>query len=452
MQHFRDGEWKSSVTEVVNLIQKQAIKFVRLQFTDVNGIPKSLSVSTKRIESVFDDGQPFDGSSVTGYRPIEESDLVLFPDPSTFAIIPWRTESKATCRLICDIYSPNGERFSGDPRYALERALNECKKAKMVFKCAPELEFFILKETEDVKPTPIDIGGYFDLHPGDLTEELRREIADEAEAFGVEIEIAHHEVALGQNEIDFEYDEALETADRTVSMRIIVKSVAARNGYIATFMPKPFFGVNGSGMHVHQSLWSLDKRNLFFSEDANKNYISDTALKFIGGQLEYGRGMSAILASWPNSYKRLVPGYEAPVYIAWGYRNRSPLIRVPNFGGRSNAARVEIRCADPSGNPYLQLAVLCMSGLEGIKKNIMPSEPTDLNVYNLTYEERKKLKIQSLPESFGAALEEFEQSNLMKKILGAELFENFLLEKHKEWELYRAHVTEWEIERYLRKL
>ncbi len=452
MRHFRDSEWRNSVSEVSNLIRERGIKFARLQFTDINGIPKSLSVNANRIESVFEEGQSFDGSSVTGYRPIEESDLVLFPDPSTFAIIPWRAESKMTCRFICDIYTPDGKRFNGDPKYALERALAECRKDGVTFKCAPELEFFILQRTEGVEPTPIDIGGYFDLHPGDLTEELRREMADESEAFGIDIEIAHHEVALGQNEVDFKFDEALETADRAVTMRILIKSVAARNGYLATFMPKPFYGVNGSGMHVHQSLWSLDGKNQFYREDEEQGYISDTALQFMSGQLEYGREMIAVLASWPNSYKRLVPGYEAPVYIAWGHRNRSPLIRVPNFGGRRKAARVEIRCADPAGNPYLQFAVLCLAGLEGIRRRISPPEPTDLNVYDLTYEERKRLNIKTLPESLKEALDEFENSSLMRRALGEELFENFLREKRKEWDLYRAQVTNWEMDRYLRRL
>jgi len=452
LRHFKDAVWREMVTKAVNFIQEQKIKFARLQFIDINGIPKSVSVSTKRIESVFEDGQSFDGSSVTGYRPIEESDLILYPDPSTFALLPWRSGEKSSCRFICDVYTPENKRFEGDPRFVLERALEKCREEGFIFKCAPEIEFFILKDEKGSVPTPIDIGGYFDLHPGDLTEDLRREIADEAEAFGIEIEIAHHEVALGQNEIDFKYDEALITADRAVTLKIVVKNVASRNGYIATFMPKPFYGVNGSGMHVHQSFWSLNGENVFYSENEEQGWLSDIALHFIGGQLAYGREICAILASWPNSYKRLVPGYEAPVYIAWGFRNRSPLLRVPNFGGKPKSARVEIRCPDPAGNPYLQFAVLCMSGLEGIKRKIEPPEPTELNVYRLSYEERKKLGIKSLPESLKEALDEMEKSELVKQVLGETLFENFIQEKRREWDLYRAQVTEWEIERYLRKL
>jgi glutamine synthetase len=324
----------------------------------------------------------------------------------------------------------------------------------MTYFCAPELEFFILKEGNNGNtPTPIDLAGYFDLHPGDLTEDLRREIADTAEEFGIEIEISHHEAALGQNELDFKYGEALTTADKTVTMKMVTKVIAAKKGYIVTYMPKPFPNVNGSGMHTHQSMWSRDmKTNLFYSEDANKNYLSETALHFIGGQLIHGREMCAVLASWPNSYKRLVPGYEAPVYVAWANRNRSPLIRVPNFGGRKNAARCEIRCPDPAGNPYLQFAILCSAGLDGIKNKISPNEPTELNVYSMNYEERKERGIISLPESLKEALDEMEKSELMKKTLGEVAFENYIKEKRKEWDLYRTQVTNWEVERYLRRL
>lgn len=454
MRHFKDAVWKENVTKVVQEIRGKNIKFIKLQFTDVNGILKSLSVHSKNIESIFENGQSFDGSSITGFRPIEESDMVLYPDPSTFAEIPWRPHEKASGRMICDVYTPEDRRFEGDPRYVLERALKKCEDSGMKFVCAPELEFFLLKESEDSKvPKPIDMAGYFDYHPGDLTDWIRREIADMAECFGIEIEIAHHEVALGQNEIDFKFDEALETADRTITMKMVTKIVAAKNGYIATYMPKPFYGVNGSGMHVHQSMWNLDRtENLFYSDDPSSNFLSDTAKYFIGGQLYFGREMCAVLASWPNSYKRLVPGYEAPVYIAWAFKNRSPLIRVPNFGGRKNAARCEIRCPDPAGNPYLQFAVLCLAGLEGIKRKIDPGEPTELNVYKLSYEERRARNIVSLPESLKEALDLMENSEFMKEALGETLFNNYLHIKRKEWDLYRTQVTEWEIERYIRRL
>lgn len=453
MKSFKDADWRRKVTEVLNQIDEQQIRFARLQFIDVNGIPKVLLVPTRDLESIFEDGRSFDGSSVAGYREIEESDMLAFPDPSTFVVIPWMSGEKSICRLLCDIYTPEGKRFEADPRYVLERAIGECNNAGMTFKCAPELEFFLLKETDTVAPTPIDLGGYFELEPGETTEGLRREIADAAESFGIIMEVAHHEAALGQNEIDFEYDEALVTADRTVTMKILTKVVAARHGYIATYMPKPFMNVNGSGMHVHESMWTSDgKTNRFFDPNEESNYLSDVAHHFIGGQLAHGREMCAVLASWPNSYKRLIPGYEAPVYIAWAFKNRSPLIRVPNFGGRSHAARCEIRCPDPAGNPYLQFAALCLSGLDGIKNKMDPSEPTEMNVYKMNYEERRQRGIVSLPESLYEALNEMEKSEFMRHALGEEAFSAFLKEKRREWDLYRTQVTPWEFERYVRKL
>lgn len=453
MKNFKDANWKENVTKVVKEIQEQEIKFIRLQFTDINGMLKNLAVSSKNIETMFENGQPFDGSSITGYRPIEESDMVLFADPTTFAVLPWRPKEKSSCRLLCDIHTPQGKRFEGDPRYILEKTLDKCKKAGFTYICAPELEFFIVKEGQTGLPTPIDMAGYFDFHPGDLTDDLRREIADTAEAFGIEIEISHHEVALGQNEIDFKYDEALKTADRAITLKMCGKVVAARNGYITTYMPKPFGGINGSGMHTHQSLWNVDvTQNMFYSDDENKGYLSDTARYFIGGQLAHGRKMCAVLASWPNSYKRLVPGYEAPVYLAWAHKNRSPLIRVPNFGGRKAAARCEIRCPDPAGNPYLQFAVLCATGLDGIKNKTDPGDPVELNVYDMSYEERKASGIVSLPESLKEALDELESSDLMRETLGETALENFLKEKRKEWDLYRTQVTNWEVERYIKRL
>ena len=453
MKNFRNAKWRQDVGKVAKAIDEKQIRFARLQFIDINGISKSFSVRTKSIESIFENGQAFDGSSVTGYRSIEESDLLAYPDPSTFAMIPWRSKEKSTCRLICDIYTPDNKRFQGDPRFVLERAIEKCNKAGFTFKCAPELEFFLVKEQTNPIPAPIDLGGYFDLVPGDLTEDLRRDIADTAESFGIAIEIAHHEVALGQNEIDFEYDEALVTADRAVTMKMVTKSVAARNGYAATYMPKPFANVNGSGMHVHESMWTADgSKNTFYDDNEATGYMSENALHFIGGQLAHGREICGVLASWPNSYKRLIPGFEAPVYVAWAHRNRSPLIRVPNFGKRKNAARMEIRCPDPAGNPYLQFTVLCLSGLDGILKKVEAPEPTELNVYQLTYEERKQRGIISLPESLSEALKEMENSEFVKEALGETLYENYLKEKHKEWDLYRTQVTPWEVERYIRKL
>lgn len=452
MKNFKDSKWKELAATVTGTIRERQIKFARLQFIDINGILKSVSVRTKEIESILENGKSFDGSSITGYRSIEESDLVAYPDPSTFVIIPWRPEEKSTCRFICDIYTPDNRRFEADPRFVLEKAMDQCDKAGFRFNCAPELEFFLVQEST-AAPTPIDMGGYFDLHPSDLTDDLRREIADTAEEFGIEIEVAHHEVALGQNEIDFKYGDGLETADRAATMKMVTKVVAARNGYLATYMPKPFANANGSGMHVHESLWNAEgSKNLFYADNEAAGCLSEYALHFIGGQLAHAREMCGVLASWPNSYKRLVPGFEAPVYVAWAFRNRSPLIRVPNFGKKPKAARMEIRCPDPAGNPYLQFAVLCLSGLDGIKRNLNPPEPTELNVYKLSYEERKQKNIISLPESLSEALLEIENSDFMRAALGEELWENYLKEKHREWDLYRTQVTPWEIERYMRKL
>jgi glutamine synthetase len=445
---LKDPKRDEYIQNVQKIVKDKNIKFVRLQFIDINGILKSFSISTRFLESTLESGQAFDGSSVTGFGSVEESDMLVIPDPSTFNIVPWRREEISTCRMIGDIYLPDGKRFPGDPRYILQKAVEEANKDGYKFVCAPELEFFIVnKENQGLTPTPIDLHGYFDLNPGGLTENLRREMADMAEKFGITVEVAQ-----SQNEIDFRYGEAMETADRTVTMKMIIKTVAAQNGYTATFMPKPFFGVNGSGMHVHQSLWNNKGENIFFDAENKTSYLSEIALNFIAGQLHHGIQMSAVLASWPNSYKRLLPGYEAPVYIAWGFRNRSPLIRVPNFSGKPSAARVEIRCPDPAGNPYLQLAVLLQSGLEGIRKKMKPPEPTDANVYEMSYEERKKRGIVSLPETFGEALNEFENSEFVKKALGEWAFKNFLLVKRKEWDEYRSSISKWEIDRYLYRL
>ncbi len=453
MKNFKDSIWEENVANTCKQIKKYEIKFVRLQFADINGIIKNLAVSAKNITNIFENGQSFDGSSITGYRPIEESDMVLFPDPTTFAVLPWREKERSSCRLICDVYTPENKRFEGDPRFILERALTKARKEGFSYLCAPEQEFFLVKENDESAPTPIDMAGYFDFNPGDLTDGIRRDIADTASQFGIEIEISHHEVALGQNEIDFKYDEALTTADRALTMRMITKVVAAQNGYLATYMPKPFAGINGSGMHIHQSLWTEDlTENKFYAKTPETGFISKTGLNFIGGQLAHGREMCAILASWPNSYKRLVPGFEAPVYLAWAHKNRSPLIRVPNFGGRKGAARCEIRCPDPSGNPYLQFAVLLGTGLDGIKNKTDPGEPVELNVYNMSHEERKKAGIISLPESLGEALDEMEKSKILRDILGKVTFENFLTEKRKEWDLYRTQVSEWEVNRYIQRL
>ncbi len=438
--------------DILKVVKKEDIRFVRLQFTDINGILKSFEVSTKEIDDVLDNGQSFDGSSVTGYSPIEESDMVAKPDPDTFVIIPWTSGDRTSARMICNIYQPDGRRFTGDPRYIAQRASEEARKQGFIFKCGPELEFFVFQHETEV-PTPMDVGGYFDFHPGDLGEDMRRDIAATAEKFGLIIEVSHHECAKGQHEIDFRFDDLVVTADRVATLKMVVKAVANKYGFFGTFMPKPVSDENGSGMHVHQSLWSLKGKNLFYGKNNKKlGNISDNALYFIGGQLKFGREMCAVLSSWPNSYSRLVPGYEAPVYIAWAFKNRSPLIRVPDVGKRGEASRIEIRSPDPAGNPYLQFAVLCHSGLEGIKKKIDPGKSTEKNLYAMSRNERADLGIESLPETFGHALDRLENSKLMEKALGKVAFKNFLNVKRAEWDMYKAQISDWELDRYLRWL
>ncbi|OQX22555.1 MAG: hypothetical protein BWK75_00465 [Candidatus Altiarchaeales archaeon A3] len=440
------------IDDLVKTITEKDIKFIRLQFSDLNGKIKSFAVSTKEIENIIENGQSFDGSSVTGFGDIEESDMLVKPDVNTFVTIPWRPKEHASARMICDIYVPDGKRFEGDPRYIAQKISEKAKEMGYVFNCAPEYEFFIFKKEPVAEP--MDSGGYFDYHPAEVGEDLRREMAEIAEHFGIEIEVGHHEVAPGQHELDFKYGNLLLTADRAQTLKAIIKGVANRRGFVASFMPKPIFGINGSGMHVHQSLWDIkENRNAFYDKNNEHDYnLSDTALHFIGGQIKYTKEMIAILASWPNSYKRLVPGYEAPVHIAWGFRNRSPLLRVPDFGKRPNGARVEIRCPDPAGNTYLQLAVLCATGLQGIKEKIAPPEPTDKNVYNMTFKDRKEMGIECLPDNLGYALREFENSELMREILGDVLFENFLQVKMNEWEEYSKQITDYELKRYLETL
>jgi len=435
--------------EIIKTIDEKNVGFIRLHFTDINGVLKSFAVSAKDIETLLSEGQSFDGSSVTGYGAIEESDFIVKPDPSTFSLIPWRKEH-VSARMICDICKPDGKRYEGDPRYVAQKAAKKAEDMGYIFNCGPELEFFIFKH-EGGKYIPMDTGGYFDSHPGEVAEDIRRDIAENAEKFGLKIEVAHHEVAPGQHEIDFRYGELVETADRLMTLKMLVKGSASRSGYIATFMPKPIFGENGNGMHVHQSLWDIKNNcNAFYDDKGSVvGNMSGIALHFIGGQLKYGKEMSLVLSSWPNSYKRLVPGYEAPVHIAWAHRNRSPLMRVPDVGKRANAARVEIRCPDPAGNPYLQLAILCYVGLEGIKQKIPCPSPIEENVYKMSFEERKKRKIESLPETFADALVEFENSKIMQEALGDVLFKNLLNIKRQEWEEYRTHVTRWEVDRYV---
>jgi len=445
-----DSKRKDLCNKVIETVKEEDIKFIYLQFTDIHGIIKSFEINSKRIEDFLEEGENFDGSSITGYGAIEESDKVAIPDPSTFYVLPWRKQNKVA-RVICDIYKPDGDRYEGDPRYILQKAVKKAEDNGFTFYCAPEMEFFILNKdtTEAFKPS--DMRGYFDYDPYDINEMMRYTIAEYCDAMGIEIEALHHEVAYGQHEVDFKYDKGVESADNTITIKTIIKTVAARNNMTATFMPKPFPGINGSGMHVHQSLWK-DGKNMFY-DDSDEADISVLMKKWISGQLKHARSMCAVLSSWPNSYKRLVPGYEAPVYVAWGFRNRSPLIRVPDFHGRPNAARCEIRCPDPAGNPYLQFAVLLSAGLDGLlSEDIELVEPTDKNVYHFSTKDLEKSGIISLPGSLRQALVEFRQSDFMKEVFGEETYKNFYYAKLEEFDAYRINVSQWERDRYITRL
>ncbi|MHA1885457.1 MAG: type I glutamate--ammonia ligase [Promethearchaeota archaeon] len=444
-----DPKRKGMCEKVIEEIKEEEIKFIYLQFTDIHGIIKSFEINSKRIEDIFELGENFDGSSITGYGAIEESDKVALPDPSTFYLLPWRAENKVA-RVICDIYGADGKRYEGDPRYILQRAVKKAEEHGFNYYCAPEMEFFILTPDTKQEFKPSDMRGYFDYDPYDISEMIRFRIADYCDQMGIDVECIHHEVAFGQHEVDFRYDRAVDTADNTITIKTIVKTVAANHNLIGTFMAKPFHGINGSGMHVHQSLWDNKGANVFYDENDEDN-ISLTMKKFIAGQLKHSRAMCAVLSSWPNSYKRLVPGFEAPVYIAWGFRNRSPLIRVPEFHGRPSAARMEIRCPDPSGNPYLQFAVLLSSGLDGVlSDDIEIPDATDRNVYHLTSKEMEKEGIESLPGSLHEALVDFKDSEMMKEIFGEIAFKNYYYAKLEEYDAYRVVVSEWERNRYIR--
>ena len=446
----KDPKRKELCNSVIETVKEEDIKFIYLQFTDIHGIIKSFEINSKRIEDFLEEGENFDGSSITGYGAIEESDKVAIPDPSTFYVIPW-TKDRSVARVFCDIYEPDGSRYDGDPRFILQKVVKKAADNGYEFFCAPELEFFILDKDGGEVFKPSDMRGYFDYDPYDIDERMRFTIAEYCDAMGIEIEVLHHEVALGQHEIDFKYGPPIETADNANTIKMICKTVAAQHNMTATFMPKPFAGINGSGMHIHQSIWKNGK-NLCY-DDADENHISLIMKKMISGQLKYAKAMSAVLSSWPNSYKRLVPGYEAPTLISWGFRNRSSLIRVPNFGGRSNAARFEIRCPDPAGNPYLQFAVLLASGLEGIlSDDIVIPEPTDKNIYHFTTKDLEKAGIDALPGSLGQALKEFKGSEFMKQVFGEKPFRNYYWAKLEENDKYKTQVSQWERDRYITRL
>ncbi len=436
------------IEEVLKTIKEQDVKFIKLWFTDILGQVKSFTITDGELEAALSNGMGFDGSSITGYQDIEESDMVALPDPSTFQIVPWGPqERKRDARMICDILTPERNPYEGDPRYVLKRALERMKKMGFDhYYLGPELEYFYFKNDQGTEI--LDKGGYFDLTTLDVAGDLRRDTILSLEAMGIPIEYSHHEVGPSQHEIDMRYQDALDMADHVITYRIVVKEIAQKYGVYATFMPKPLFGEAGSGMHTHQSLFKGDK-NAFFSKD-DEYHLSDTAKNFIAGQLKHAREMSSIFAQWVNSYKRLVPGYEAPVYIAWSRRNRSALIRVPGYHpGKEKATRAELRCPDPACNPYLTFAAMLHAGLEGIEKGYKLPEPMEKNLYDLSGEERKELGIKSLPDSLGEAVLVTEQSELIKRALGNHIFSRFIELKKNEWEDYRIQVTKYELDKFL---
>jgi glutamine synthetase len=438
---------ESLKTKVLKTAEKEGVNFIQMQFMDILGTVKNVTIPVTQLEKALDEGVFFDGSSVLGYATIEESDMRLMPDPKTFTILPWTQDTLKTARLVCDVYDHEGTRFDGDPRYALQKLVETVKKMGYIFNTAPEYEFFFMMLDENGDPTtkPSDFGGYFDLMQ-DRGDNIRKEIVTYLDAMGFEVEASHHEVAPGQHEIDLKYTDAVSSADRVAMMKYVTKTIAYKHGLYATFMPKPIFGINGSGMHVHQSLMTPEGKSIFY--DPKGDYqLSKNALYFIGGLLKYAKDICAVLASSVNSYKRLVPGYEAPVYISWANRNRSAYIRVP--AGRGPKTRIELRNPDPAGNPYLQFSVMLAAGLEGIKNKIMPPEPVEKDIFRMSAEEKKASGIESLPENLGQALDCMRESEMMRKALGDHLFEHFLHIKGKEWQAYRAQVMDWEIKNLL---
>ena len=436
-----------SADDVKAIVEERDIRFIRFWFTDVLGQLKSFAVGREKLDEVFESGAPFDGSSITGFNPVEESDMVAVPDPSTFAILPWRPGEQGVARMFCDIQTPEGQPYEGDPRHVLRRALERMERLGFErLDVGVEPEYFLFRDRH--APEPLDEGGYFDLTTLDAGSDVRRETIIALEQLGIEVDSSHHEGGPSQHEVDIGPADALKMADDVVTYRITVKEIAMAEGWHATFMPKPLGGVNGSGMHTNLTL-IRDGANAFF--DADDPYrLSDVGRAFIAGQLRHARELSAIFAQWVNSYKRLVPGYEAPVYVAWSRRNRSALVRVPpHRSGRGEATHVELRCPDPACNPYLTLAGFLQAGLEGIEKGYELPEPMERNLYHLAADDRRRMGIEQLPETLGEAIEITAESELVLRTLGEHMFNRFVDIKRQEWDDYRVHVTQWELDRYL---
>ncbi|MFZ1043010.1 MAG: type I glutamate--ammonia ligase [Anaerolineales bacterium] len=437
-----------STADIIASTEQNHIKFIDLQFTDVVGMVKNVTIPVHELKAALENGIWFDGSSIDGFARVAESDMHLRPDPSSFAIIPWLTGEEATARLICDVYTPDGQPFPGDPRSILRRVINAAAQMGFGYNTGPELEFFLLRPNADgglIPLVPHDRASYFDA-PADMAAGLRRQMAATLEALGLQVEAMHHEGADGQQEIDFRYSDALTTADSAVTLRVALKVIAQQNGLYCTFLPKPIRGINGSGMHVHQSLTYIANGKNAFSDPGDAHGLSKIAKQFIAGQLAHARGMCAILAPLVNSYKRLVVGYEAPVYISWARINRSALIRVPR-AAESESTRLELRCPDPSCNPYLAFAVMLAAGLDGIRRELSVSDATEENIYLLDKPNYSSKDI--LPTSLDEALNAMEKDEVVRDALGAHTHEVFINAKRLEWEDYRLEVTEWELEKYL---
>jgi len=441
---------------VLKMAKEHDVKFIRLWFTDILGILKSFAITVEELEGALEEGMGFDGSSIQGFARIDESDMVAMPDPDTFKLLPWRPrEHRAVARMFSDILMPGGQPFEGDPRYILKRNLKNAADMGYTYYVGPELEFFYFRQdpTDPTKPTTqvLDKGGYFDLTPRDAAVDMRKETVLQLEEMGIGVEYSHHEVAHSQHEIDMRYTDALTMADNVMTYRLVVKEVALKNGVYATFMPKPVFGINGSGMHVHQSLFKGDKNAFFDPKDPY--HLSKEAKSYIAGLLKYAPEITAVCNQWVNSYKRLVPGYEAPVYLSWARRNRSDLVRVPEYRpGREKATRIEFRSPDPACNPYLAFSVMLAAGLEGIKYNYEVPAPIEENVYEMSEEERNRRGIGTLPASLLEAILLTENSEVVRKALGDHVFEAFIQNKKIEWNEYRTQVTEYELDKYLAML
>lgn len=436
--------------DIFRMVEEEDVEFIRLQFTDIFGTLKNIAITSSQLEKALDNKCMFDGSSVEGFVRIEESDMYLYPDYDTFEIFPWRPQQGKVARLICDVYTPDGKPFEGDPRWILKKTIKEANEMGYRFDVGPECEFFLFHTDDNGLPTTLshEKAGYFDLGPNDLGENIRRDMVLTLEDMGFEIEASHHEVAPAQHEIDFKYDEALKTADNIQTFKMTVKTIAKRHGLYATFMPKPKFGISGSGMHINMSLATEEGKNIFADENG-KIGLSDDAYHFIAGIMRHARGMSAITNPLVNSYKRLVPGYEAPVYIAWSAKNRSPLIRIP--ASRGNGTRVELRNPDPTANPYLVLALCLAAGLDGIKNKIEVPESVDCNIYEMTPGERRAAGIENMPADLKEAVDCLVADKFLCSVLGEHITTKYVEAKMKEWENYTTRVSQWEIDEYLYK-